>query len=249
MKILLCTTISLISISAIFAQTKVAPKPIVKTATTPTTPVFKNDIDSFSYAVGMSVGKSLKDAGATTINSQIFAKALNDIYGNKKTTFTEEQANITLQQKLQAFQAKKGAAQKNINDKFCNENKKRAGVIALPNGLQYEVITTGQANGAKPKITDTVIVNYVGTLTNGKEFDNSYKRGQPAKFPLTGVIRGWTEILQLMPIGAKWKVVIPSELAYGPNPPSQEIPPNAVLIFEISLEGIAADASKSTEVK
>ena len=117
-------------------------------------------------------------------------------------------------------------------------NKTKAGVVALPNGLQYEIQKEGEPNGAKPKAIDTVVVNYIGTLTNGTEFDNSFKRGQPASFPLNGVIRGWTEILQLMPKGAKWKVYIPSELAYGENPPSQQIPANAVLVFEISLEDI-----------
>ncbi len=109
----------------------------------------------------------------------------------------------------------------------------------MPNGLQYEVIKTGNPAGMKPQAVDTVVVNYIGTLTNGTEFDNSVKRGQAATFPLNGVIRGWTEILQLMPKGSHWKVYIPSELGYGENPPQgAPIPPNAVLIFEITLEDI-----------
>ena len=239
-------TLALFCITVATAQKKTTTTP-AKVAAANNVPIFKNDIDSFSYAVGMSVGQSLKDAGATNINSQLFVKAMNEIYGNKKTTFTVEQANTTIQQKLQAFQANKAQAAKLINDKFFAENKKRKGVIALPNGLQYEVLTAAADNAPRPTVADTVVVNYIGTLTNGKEFDNSYKRGQAARFSLNRVIRGWTEIVPLMPLGAKWKVYIPSDLAYGTNPPSKDIPANAILVFELSLEGIVPPAN--TEAK
>ena len=121
---------------------------------------------------------------------------------------------------------------------FLNKNKERKGVIALPNGLQYEILQAGEENGMKPKAIDTVVVDYVGTLIDGKEFDNSLKRGEPATFPLNGVIKGWTEILQLMTKGAHWKVYIPSELGYGDRGAGGSIPPGAVLIFEITLRDI-----------
>ena len=164
--------------------------------------ILKNDLDSFSYSLGLSIGESLKQSGITKVNQQLLAKAMNEIFTNSKTMCTKEQANSILQQKLQAFTKKKGEAQKQEGKDFLAANKKRSGITELPNGLQYEVLKAGEANGAKPKVTDTVVVNYVGTLTNGKEFDNSIKRGAPATFPLNGVIRGWTEILQLMPKGA-----------------------------------------------
>lgn len=196
----------------------------------------KNASDSLSYAVGMSVAGSMQQSGVEKLNSQLFAKAINDVYSKSKTVFTPEEASMTIQNKLQEYAKKKSEAQKAEGQNFLALNKRRTNIIALPNGLQYEIIKAGDANGPKPKAVDTVVVDYVGTLTNGTEFDNSVKRGQPATFPLNGVIRGWTEILQLMPKGSHWKVYIPSELGYGERPPQgAPIPPNAVLIFEITL--------------
>ena len=198
---------------------------------------FKNSLDSFSYAAGMSVAESMQNAGVTNLNTQLVAKAMNDVFNKAKPSLTQDQSGMILQQKLQEFSKKKGNAQKQICQNFLDQNKKRPGVIALPNGLQYEVIKAGEANGAKPKAIDTVIVNYIGKLMDGTEFDNSVKRGQAATFPLNGVIKGWTEILQLMTKGAHWKVFIPGDLAYGEYPPQgTPIKPNDLLIFEITLE-------------
>jgi FKBP-type peptidyl-prolyl cis-trans isomerase len=210
-------------------------------------PIFKNSLDSFSYALGINVGESLKQAGVKNINSQLVAKAMSDVFANSKTALPKEQCNGIVQQKIQEIKQQSGGASKAAGQAFLAKNKTKAGVIALQNGLQYEIQKEGEPNGAKPKAIDTVVVNYIGTLTNGTEFDNSFKRGQPASFPLNGVIRGWTEILQLMPKGAKWKVYIPSEMAYGENPPSQQIPANAVLVFEISLEDIKPAAPAQTK--
>jgi FKBP-type peptidyl-prolyl cis-trans isomerase len=221
------------------AQKKVIP--FKKTSPVAVKPnlIFKNAIDSFSYAAGMNIGASLMQAGATKINLVLFTKALNDVYSKLKTDLTIEQAGTTLQQKLQEFTKKKTDVQKEEGQTFLNANKKRSGVTALVNGLQYEVIKAGEPNGTKPKAIDTVVVNYAGTLINGTEFDNSFKRGQAASFPLNGVIKGWTEILQLMTKGAHWKVYIPGDLAYGEYPPQgSPISPNAVLIFDITLEDI-----------
>jgi FKBP-type peptidyl-prolyl cis-trans isomerase len=219
--------------------------PVLKVSVATASGGFKNSKDSFSYALGINIGESLKQAGVENINSQLVAKALNDVYGNKKTLFSKEQCNGIVQQKIQEFKQKSTSILKAAGQAFLAKNKTKKGVIALQNGLQYEIQKEGEPNGVKPKVVDTVVVNYIGTLTNGTEFDNSFKRGQPASFPLNGVIRGWTEILQLMSKGSKWKVYIPSELAYGENPPSPQIPPNSVLIFEISLEDIKPAATEA----
>jgi len=209
---------------------------------------FKNAVDSFSYAAGMNIAASLMQAGATKINSTLFAKALNDVYSKSKTDLTIEQAGMTLQQKLQEFTKKKTDTQKQESQIFLDKNRKRSGVIALANGLQYEVIKAGDPNGAKPKVIDTAVVNYIGTIANGTEFDNSFKRGKAASFALNGVIKGWTEILQLMTKGAHWKVYIPGDLAYGEYPPQgSPITPNAMLIFEITLEDIKPAQAAATK--
>ena len=238
MKKLMLTAVAAIVLMNVNAQKKA--QPIKKTTPVLKSSVgFKNAIDSFSYAAGMNIAASLMQAGATKINTALFAKALNDVYSKSKTDLTIEQAGMTLQQKLQEFTKKKTNAQKLEGKNFLDANKKRSNIIALANGLQYEVIKAGDPNGLKPKAIDTVVVNYIGTLTNGTEFDNSFKRGQAASFPLNSVIKGWTEILQLMTKGSHWKVYIPGDLAYGEYPPQgSPISPNAVLVFEITLEDI-----------
>ena len=233
------TAVAAIFLINVNAQKKALPVKKTSPVAVKSTMGFKNAVDSFSYAAGMNIAASLMQAGATKINSTLFAKALNDVYSKSKTALTIEQAGMTLQQKLQEFTKKKTDVQKQEGQNFLDLNKKRSGIIALANGLQYEVLKTGDPNGAKPKIIDTVVVNYIGTLVNGTEFDNSIKRGQAASFPLNGVIKGWTEILQLMTKGAHWKVYIPGDLAYGEYPPQgTPITPNSILIFEITLEDI-----------
>ena len=206
----------------------------------PTVPVFKNSIDSFSYAAGLSVAESMKSAGVNKINAQLCAQAMNDAFANGKVLLTKDEANMTLQSKLKEFADKKAEGQKEAGVTFLEANRRRSGVKELEGGIQYEVLKAGDPNGAKPKEADTVVVNYIGTLTDGTEFDNSFKRGAPATFPLRGVIRGWTETLQHMTKGDHWKVYIPENLAYGANPPTQAIPPYSVLVFEITLEDIKA---------
>ena len=145
----------------------------------------------------------------------------------------EQQCGMTLQEKLQQFAQEKAGAEKIKGEAFLAKNKTRPGVTALPNGLQYEILRAG--DGPRPKAVDTVVVHYVGTLTDGTEFDNSVSRGEPATFALMGVIRGWTEILQLMPKGSKWKVYIPSDLGYGNQGAGGVIKPGSTLVFEIDL--------------
>ena len=248
MKKLILTAGTAIFLINVHAQKKTLPVKKTSTVAVKSTLGFKNEVDSFSYAAGMNIAASLMHAGATKINSTLFAKALNDVYSKRKTDLTIEQAGITLQQKLQEFTKTKTDAQKQAGKIFLDLNRKHSGVIALANGLQYEVIKAGDPNGPKPKAIDTVMVNYVGKLINGTEFDNSFKRGQAASFPLNGVIKGWTEILQLMTKGAHWKVYIPGDLAYGEYPPQgSPIMPNDLLIFEITLEDIKPAQPASTK--
>jgi len=236
-KVLICALAASALVSTVAAQTKKPAKPVVKTgiAPAPAKSIMKNLNDSFSYAAGVNIANSMKEQGITQLNSSLVQKAIDDVFKDRKLLMTQEQCGMTLQQQLQEFAQKKSAAQRAAGEEFLALNKKKAGVTVLPNGLQYEVLKGGEVNGPKPKAEDTVVVHYVGTLTDGKEFDNSVKRGEPATFPLNGVIRGWTEILQLMPRQAKWKVYIPSELGYGDRGAGGAIPPGAVLIFEIEL--------------
>ncbi len=199
------------------------------------TVVLKNEMDSFSYALGMSIGESLKNGGAENVNTQLLSNAINEIFKETKTVMSKEAANNTIQQKLQEFTKRKKEAQIKEGQAFLFINGKRPSVTTLPNGLQYEVLIPANMDNPKPKIVDTVKVNYVGTLINGTEFESSIKNGAPVSFPVNGVIRGWQQVLQLMPKGATWKVYIPTELAYGENPPNYNIPQNAVLIFELAL--------------
>ena len=217
-------------------KTKPVTKPAAKPASTKSvaTPM-KNLTDSFSYAAGLNIAASMKEQGITGLNTSLVARAIQDVMDNKKPLLTPEQANMCLQDKLQEYEQKKTGAERAKGDAYLAANKKRAGVTSLPNGLQYEVIKPGDASAPKATPNDTVVVHYAGSLIDGTEFDNSIKRGEPATFPVGGVIRGWTEILQLMPKGAEWKVYIPSELGYGDRGAGAAIPPGATLVFDINL--------------
>ena len=194
----------------------------------------KNMLDSFSYAVGMNLAQNMKDQGVTSVNGAAFLRAMQDIFDEKTTLMTNETANMKIQETIQAFMAKKVNAAKEKEDAFFAENGKKNGVISLPNGMQYKILKAGP-DGMKPTVADTVVVNYKGTLINGSEFDNSFKRGEPATFPLGGVIKGWTEILQLMTKGASWEVYIPFSLAYGDRAMGPNLPAYSTLIFQIDL--------------
>ncbi len=191
-----------------------------------------------SYAIGMMLGHNWQQQGLE-VNPDIAARAIKDVQAGGATLLSQEEMQQTLtsfQQEFRAIQMKK-KAELTIKDKaegenFLAANKAKAGVVTLPDGLQYTVLTAG--TGATPGAGDTVTVNYKGTLVDGTEFDSSYKRGQPATFPVGGVIKGWTEALQKMQVGAKWKLFVPSELAYGEQG-RPSIPPNSVLIFEVEL--------------
>ena len=190
----------------------------------------------------MNISLGLKAQGVE-IDPEIVARGFRDQHAGSATQLSAQEMGEILTRAQQQMQARQAEQQKIMGDKnrlegaaFLEKNKARAGVVTLPSGLQYEVITAG--TGPSPKSTDTVTTHYRGTLINGTEFDSSYKRGEPASFPVTGVIRGWTEALQLMKVGAKWRLFIHAELAYGDRQRGQHITPNSVLVFEIELLAI-----------
>jgi FKBP-type peptidyl-prolyl cis-trans isomerase FklB len=211
--------------------------------------VLKTDKEKQSYAMGMNLGIGLHRQGMT-LDPALVARGLRDAQAGGKTAMTEEESRTAVQQfqnevrqKMQTSAQQQGAANRKEGEDFLAANKSKPGVITLPDGLQYKILKEG--DGPKPTASDTVSCNYRGTLINGKEFDSSYKRGQPASFPVGGVIKGWTEALQLMPVGSKWELYIPADLAYGDRGAGQDIGPGDTLIFEIDLLGIQKQGEQS----
>jgi len=213
-----------------------APKPAAEAAPKPLDE--KTLTDRVSYFYGADVGRSFRDLGVD-LNMEVFVQGLKDTLEKKNPKYSEEELAFAMNQFAQVMQkAAMEAGAKNAaeGEKFLVENGKRKGVTTTASGLQYEVIKAGE--GAKPKADDTVSVEYVGTLVNGKTFDASKDHGGPATFPVNGVISGWTEALQLMPVGSKWKLFIPAKLAYGEHGSPPAISPNSALIFEVELLNI-----------
>ena len=214
---------------------KPAAKPTAKATAKPAAPapIMKNANDSVSYAVGMSLASFYKEQGITMINTQLVTRALNDAMKGQKTLLTEEQMNMSITNYLQQLKKEKAAAARKAGEDFLAANKTQAGVTTLPSGLQYLIVKEG--TGPKPTLTDKVKCHYHGTLIDGTVFDSSVDRGQPIDFPVNGVIRGWVEALQLMPVGSKWKLFIPADLAYGDNQAGAKIAPGSALIFDVEL--------------
>ena len=219
-------------------------------AKTPTPLALTTQKDKFSYALGMNLGGSLKKQ-AVAVDPNILARGLKDALAGGKTALTEDQARATLmdvqtemRKKQQDQMQAAGEASKKEGATFLAANKTKDGVVTLPSGLEYKILTQG--TGPKPTASDSVVCNYRGTLINGTEFDSSYKRGEPATFPVSGVIKGWTEALQLMPVGSKWQLFIPSDLAYGERSPAPEIGPDSTLIFEVELLSIQNKSADQT---
>lgn len=205
-------------------------------------PAYKTTLDQASYGIGINIGENLKSDGLE-INVEALAQGIKDAMSNAKPRLDQAQIAAALQafqQEMEAKSAERGklVGEKNMRDgkAFLAANKIKQGVVTLPSGLQYAVLTQG--NGPKPKITDTVRTHYHGTLLDGSVFDSSVERNEPATFPVGRVIRGWTEALQLMPVGSKWRLFVPSELAYGPQGAGADIGPHAVLVFDVELLGI-----------
>lgn len=195
-------------------------------------------MEKLSYALGMAIGHNLKGMGVKNLNQDDFGKAMNDVLTNQTTSLTDQEAQKIVGDFLQKQQEEATREIREEGERFLAENAKKEGVVVLPSGLQYTVLTEG--TGAQPKVTDRVKCHYEGTLTNGQVFDSSYRRGEPAVFPLNGVIAGWTEGVQLMKEGAKYRFFIPYNLAYGERGAGQAIPPYAALVFDVELISIEA---------
>ena len=264
-------TVGILMLGSLAAQTAPAststPKPATaaKTGTTTTASTtakphtttsaqaltLKTQKDKLSYAIGMNIGASMKK-DALDLDPAVLSRAIKDGLTGAKPLMTEEEAKTVItafrtemMKKQQDAAQKAGDANKQAGQAFLAANKAKAGVVTLPSGLQYKIITEG--TGPKPTASDTVVTNYRGMLIDGKEFDSSYKRGEPATFPVGQVIKGWTEALQLMPVGSKWQLFVPSDLAYGERSPGPEIGPNSTLIFDIEL--LSIQEKKPAETK
>ena len=192
--------------------------------------------DSLAYSLGIMVGKSLQQEGYSNLPMNIFSAALASSYKNEAGQISPEACEAFVRQSTSQLKMKQFESNKVAGEQFLAQNKTKAGVTTLADGMQYEILKAG--DGAKPKATDEVLVHYHGTLIDGSVFDSSVDRGQPISFPLDHVISGWTEILQLMPVGSKWRVYIPYNLAYGERAAGPKIQPFSTLIFEIELLGI-----------
>ena len=243
---------SMVLCSAQTAATPPATKPAAKKPATaaktpakaaapaaPTTPK-----DKISYAIGADLANKLK-ASSIDVDRTMVTQGLNDVLSGAKPAMTDDEVHATLTDLSKQLQAKQQAIAKEAGDKnkkdgeaFLADNKTKEGVVVLPSGLQYKILKAG--DGPKPTAADSVVCNYKGTLISGKEFDSSYKRGQPATFPVGGVIKGWTEALQLMPLGSKWQLFIPPDLAYGDRQAGPDITPGSTLVFEVELLSIQA---------
>jgi FKBP-type peptidyl-prolyl cis-trans isomerase len=206
----------------------------------------RNDVDSISYCFGVLIGQNLQELDIPSFNSEIFKQAVTEAIAKQDPKIKPENANMFIQQYLNKLQVKNSEKNLKEGQEFLKKNKERKGVISTASGLQYEVEKEG--TGAFPTKDDMVSIHYKGTLIDGTVFDSSYDRGQPASFAVSGVIPGFTEALQLMKVGSKYKLYIPSELGYGVNVnPRGKIKPNSVLIFDmelLSIEPSKAEAKK-----
>lgn len=228
-RIIVSIIILIIGFSYVWAQKK----PVQKSKALPSpTRLLKTLNDSASYAIGISVAKFYQQQGVNKLNTVLITKAINDAFANKPVILNDEQANTVIMSFLNKLDMAKAKPVIETGEKFLAENKKRTEVKTTPSGLQYEIIKQG--TGAVPIATDTVLCHYKGTLLDGSEFDNSYSTGEPIKFAVDGVIKGWTEALLLMPVGSKWKLYIPYQLAYGTSDHGP-IPGGSMLTFEVEL--------------
>jgi FKBP-type peptidyl-prolyl cis-trans isomerase len=226
-KTILTLCISTISVF-VFAQTKkaVTVKPV--TAVKPLT-----QVDSASYSFGLKIAQGLKSDGVGSLNYALLSKAMEDVFKGNQLMISDEQAGAAISGFLQQASKAKFSGLEEEGSKFLAQNKLKPNIVTTASGLQYEVITQG--TGEKPKATDEVTVHYKGTLINGKQFDSSYDRNEPLSLPLNNVIPGWTEGVQLMAVGSKYRFYIPYQLGYGERGAGQDIPPFSTLLFDIEL--------------
>jgi FKBP-type peptidyl-prolyl cis-trans isomerase len=217
------------------------------TSKTATPLALKTQKQKASYALGMTIGSDLKKKGVSDgLDPALAARGFKDALSGTKALLTEEEEKAVLTQLQTELRAKQEAKMREASgparkagEDFLAANKTKEGVVTLPSGMQYKILTAG--TGPKPTASDTVTCNYKGTLINGKEFDSSYKRGKPTSFPVGGVIKGWTEALQLMPVGSKWQLFIPADMAYGDRGAGGDIGPGETLIFEVELLSIGEE--------
>jgi FKBP-type peptidyl-prolyl cis-trans isomerase FklB len=238
-KVLLTILVAATTVTG-FSQTAKKKTPIRKSTgvkTTSKAPVkplaFKSNLDSASYALGLGTASRMKEGGIPTVNFDLLLQGFRDAFGNKTPLLDKEKAEKAVNNMMTNLSQAKYAVQINEGKTFLENNKKQPGIQVTPSGLQYQVLTKG--SGTSPVLTDTVLVHYKGTLLDGKQFDSSYDRKEPISFPLNGVIPGWTEGVQLMQPGAKYKFFIPYQLAYGERGAGSDIPPFSTLIFEVEL--------------
>lgn len=240
--------ILVLSPAALHAQ---APAPAAPAAPAQDAPAFKTDKEKTSYAVGMNVGSAIRRDSAD-LDVNLIVRGLQDALSSATPLLTQDEMRALLtrlqaqlKSRVATQQSEKAARAKSEGDVFLAENKTKEGVVTTASGLQYKILKAG--TGAKPAVTDTVVVNYRGTLIDGTEFDNSYKAGKPSTLALNRVIKGWSEALQLMPVGSKWQLYVPSDLAYGTRGAGPRIGPNTALIFDVELLSVqAAGTSPAT---
>ena len=230
------SAVLVITTIAVSAQTKPAPKKVATGAKKPVSaapaPVMKNALDSFSYALGLSMAGFYKEQGVGEINTALVTKALKDVKEGKPL-LDDAQINSCIVNYMQLKKGEAAAPNKKEGQAFLESNKKQTGVVTLPSGLQYKIIKEG--SGPKPAAADKVKVHYQGSLLNGKVFDSSIERGEPVTFGVSEVIPGWTEALQLMTVGSKWQLFIPSDLGYGDAGAGNDIKPGSTLLFDVEL--------------
>ncbi|MET4080753.1 FKBP-type peptidyl-prolyl cis-trans isomerase [Pedobacter sp. UYP30] len=232
-KTILTITIAALSLTGFAQKKKATVKKTTIVSKTVAQPGLKTNLDSVSYAFGTSIGASLKTTGITTFNFEALTKGLKAAFSGETQLLTQQQAEEKIQAAITKVNEAKNSGLTAEGKKFLAENGKRPGVKTTASGLQYEILKQG--TGPKPILTDSVLVHYKGTLLNGKQFDSSYDRGEPITLALDGVIKAWTEGLQLMPTGSKYKFFVPYNLGYGARGAGQDIPPYSTLIFEIEL--------------
>ncbi len=236
MKKVLFTIISCSLSLMVLAQAKPAAKPVAKT--TAPAMVFKNTADSASYALGVRIAQNLKSQGLSPLNSAAFQKGMADALQSKKPLIADELLDNCIGTYQQKISSEKSAVAKKEGQIFLAANAKRKGVITLPSGLQYEIMKAGPDTAVKPTLASTVKCHYHGTTINGFVFESSVERGEPISFQVGNVIVGWQEALQLMSVGSKWKLFIPSELAYGDRQQGDKIAAGSTLVFEVELLGV-----------
>ena len=190
-------------------------------------------MDKVSYALGLSIGNNFQNSGINDLQIEDFVKGLKDILGSQTPEISYDEAKQVINDYFMKLQKEKFEINKKAGEEFLNINKGKAGVVTLPSGLQYQVLQKGE--GPKPTASDKVKCHYHGTLINGTVFDSSVQRGEPAVFGVSQVIPGWVEALQLMPVGSKWRLFIPSDLAYGEHGAGEAIEPNSALVFDVEL--------------